>query len=269
MKLTRGLGRGPAAMAVCCLLMNGCIVGIIDLDDDGPWDKEASTVVTRSVPLSTQDGLHVTGLNGTVVVTGIPGLDEITVRATKTVSSSSIVDAEAHLSSIHVSVHTSAHTVFVETDQPSQAGNRSYRVDYEITLPEDLFLSIVNANGNVRAEGMRWEFEAEVANGNVEIVDGHGSAWVTIGNGTLIADLFLPDGGEIVFSVGNGSALLDVQPEVSAEFSAQVGNGTIVISGLTIQDQTSAPNVFRGTLGDGAGSIDVTVGNGTIRVNGG
>lgn len=255
---------------ISCLFASGCIVGIIDVDDDdGPWDKEAITVVTRTVSLTSQDGFHLTNLNGNIAVLGLAGTGEITIRATKRVRSSSVADAEARLSHIDVSVHTAAGAVYVETDQPSSSGNRSYSVDYEITLPEDLWVSVVNANGNVRTEGMSWEMEAEVANGNVEIIDGVGSAWATVGNGNLTADMFLPDGGEIVFSVGNGSAILAIQPDVSAELKAQVGNGSIVVSGLTLQNQTSGPNVFRGTLGGGAGTIDLTVGNGNIRVNGG
>lgn len=262
--------RGIALTGLVCLFASGCIVGIIDLDDDdGPWDEEAVTVVTRRVALTGQDGLHLTNLNGNVVVVGLAGTDDITIRATKRVRSSSVLDAEAHLSHIEISVHKATNAVYVETDQPSQTGNRSYSVDYEITLPRDLWLAVVNANGNVLMEGMRWEMEAEVANGNVEIVGSKGSAWATVGNGNLTADMFLPDGGEIIFSVGNGSATLTIQPEVSAELAAQVGNGTIVVSGLTILNQTSGPKVFRGTLGGGVGTIDLTVGNGNIRVNGG
>jgi len=96
-----------------------------------------------------------------------------------------------------------------------------------------------------------------------------GSARVTRGNGNLTASVILPPGEDIFFQVGNGSAVLTLQPDVSAELQAHVGNGTIVVSGLTLVNPVSGSNSFWSLLGTGEGSVELTVGNGNIRVNGG
>ena len=69
-------------------------------------------------------------------------------------------------------------------------------------------------------------------------------------------------------TVGNGGVSLILQPQVSATFGAQVGNGTINLSGLTLTQSVSGNNTLHGVLGTGAGSIDLSVGNGWIQAHG-
>jgi hypothetical protein len=213
-------------------LASGCIVGVIDLDDDERSnDAEATLLVTRSVPVTTQTGLRITGLNGNIEVFAVEGDHKVTVQARKRVRSHSVSDAEAHLSRIHIEVETTPDEVQVKTAH------------------------------------IGW-VALDVANGNVVLERVEGCALVTLGNGNVNAVVSPPLGGDIVFSVGNGSAILTVPHDISAELKAQVGNGSISVQGLSVANPVSGPNTFRGTLGSGAGLIDLTVGNGTIRVSG-
>jgi hypothetical protein len=68
--------------------------------------------------------------------------------------------------------------------------------------------------------------------------------------------------------VGNGSLFLSVQEDVSGQFGAKVGNGTIKVSGLDLQDVVSTPHQVSGVLGSGQGLIELSAGNGEIRVQG-
>jgi hypothetical protein len=256
--------------ALTCMSANGCIVGVVDLDDgSGSGDEVASRLVVQTVPVSDRDGIRVTGLNGNITVSGAAGVQEVTVRATKRVRSWSVADAEAHLPDILVRVRTTSEEVLVETVHSGEAGGRSYSVDYEITVPEAFFASVALANGNTILEDLDSRAQVDLANGNVLIRRVSGSAQASLGNGNLIASMTLPNDGEILFSVGNGSANLTIQPDVSAELNAHVGFGNITVSGLPIQDPVSGPNSFRCRLGSGTGAIDISVGNGNIQVQGG
>lgn len=252
-----------------CVMASGCIVGIVDLDEDPhSWDREATALFDRDLPVVGQVGIRVIGVNGEVTILGVAGVQEVTVRGTKRVRSSSLADAQAHLADLQVRIQSGQGEFRVETVQPEHTDRRGYVVDYEITVPDYFRVLGVTANGNLFLEGIQSDVEVEVGNGNVTMEGVAGSAWASLGNGNLSASMSLPHGGEIVFSVGNGSAALALQPAVSAHLKAQVGNGTIVVSGLSLANEVSGPNVLRGTLGSGAGSIDLTVGNGNIRVRG-
>lgn len=112
--------------------------------------------------------------------------------------------------------------------------------------------------------------DVEVTNGDgdVALVGTTGSSWVSVGNGEIAAWTHLPDGGQLVHSIGNGTLFLSIQPQVSATFGAKVGNGTISVSGLQLQQVVSSPRQLQGKLGSGTGLIELTSGNGQIRVQG-
>jgi hypothetical protein len=266
-KTTRG---GLALAVLLCVPVGGCVVGVVDLDDvDGSGDQEASRLIVQAVPVRNREGIRVTGLNGNIVVTGVAGVQDVTIRATKRVRSWSRNDAEAHLPDILVKVNTTPDEVQVETVYSDDPNGRSYSVDYEITVPATFSVSGALANGNTILEALDSWVEVDLANGNAILQEVVGSARVFLGNGNLDASMTLPPEGEIVFSVGNGSAALTIQPDVSAELKAQVGFGSISVSGLPLENPVSGPNAFRCRLGAGEGLIDIAVGNGNIRVRGG
>jgi len=62
---------------------------------------------------------------------------------------------------------------------------------------------------------------------------------------------------------------LTLQHDVSALLDAEVGNGTITVSGLDLRQVSSTPRQIQGVLGAGDGIIDLAVGTGQIRVQGG
>jgi len=258
---------GVLPAAFLSILAGGCFVGIVDLDEaDASWDKEATRLLTATVPVSSQIGVHVTGVNGELRVLGVAGSQEVAVRAIKRVRSSSTADAEAHLSDIHVQIRSGAEEIRIETVQPERSGHRDYIVDYEITVPEHFHVTGINANGALFLEGVQADLVVDAGNGNVTIREVEGGAWISVGNGTVDASLVLPDGDQMVCAIGNGSMRLTVQREVSAELKARVGNGTISVSGLILVNPVSGPHMFHSQLGSGAGLIDLSVGNGTIQV---
>jgi len=259
-----------AILADLFLGQTGCINGVVDLDGD--WDHsgkvEAAAGFSENLSVTTQTSLEMVGANGTIRVTGVAGGQALTVSGTRRVRSDSRQDAERALYDLHVVVEDHTGGFQIETIQPDDSHGRTYIVDYEVTLPSDLHVSILNGNGTVWVKGIQNDVAVANGNGDVILTDLGGSSWVALGNGDLSSTLDLPYGGELAHAVGNGNIFLSVQDQVSAWFDAEVGNGTISVTGLDLNQVTSAPGQLKGILGSGAGAIDLTVGNGQIRVQG-
>jgi hypothetical protein len=258
-----------AVVADLTLLMTGCITGVVDLDDDShSGNAEASALFMKTVDVENQTTIQVVGGNGAVEVWGVPGATEVTIDAVRRVKSDSQADANLHLDDLQVAVTKGPGEVKVQTVQPDHTGGRTYIVDYEITVPDGLFVRVTNGNGAVRIEGTDGDVQVENGNGDVTLVDVVGNSWIALGNGQLSTDTFLPDEGEIIYAVGNGTILLAVQPQVSADFEAKVGNGSISLTGLDLQQVVTTPRHLQGKLGTGTGRIDLSLGNGTVQVTG-
>lgn len=256
------------------LSLTGCVADVVvgvDGDWDGNWDGnpvEVSATFHQEVPIVSQAGLRMVGVNGAIEVRGQPGLDRVRIEAVRRVRSTTRKDARDHLPLLQVSVKANGSDVLVETVQPRNSNGRTYQVDYVVTLPEDFWADVINANGSVLLEDLQADAWVQSANGNVILANFIGSSWVSLGNGEIRAAIHLPDGGQVVHSVGNGGVTLNLQPQVSATFGAQVGNGTIRLSGLTLTESVSGDNTLHGVLGTGAGVVDLTVGNGWIQAHG-
>jgi len=257
-------------MAGAAISLAGCVIDVVGINDGhGGGEVEVSAVFEHRVVLENQTVLNVVGVNGSIVVTGVPGSTEVRVSAVRRVRSHSRADAEGHLHLLQVSVESRSVEVEVETIQPSNAGGRTYIVDYEIMVPEEMELVLFNGNGTAQVGSMKADVVVTNGNGDVTLTDLTGSASVTLGNGRITSQIRLPNGGQILHSAGNGEIDLTVQPQVSARLVAKVGNGSVSLAGLQLHQVTSEPGYLQGTLGTGAGTIDLSLGNGKIEVRGG
>jgi hypothetical protein len=262
------------AVGVVALVLDlglvGCVQGVVNLDDD--WDHkgnaEASAAFSETVPLTDQSHLRLVGANGSIQVRGVPGSESVVLEAVRRVRSDTYSDARAHLSKVKVSIATTRAVVEIKTLQPDHSAGRTYIVDYEILVPDHILHEIINGNGPVQVEGLFADVDVKNGNGDVVLSSIVGSAWVSLGNGSVHSSVQLPSGGQIRHAVGNGSISLSVQRLVSATFGAKVGNGTITMAGLSLQNTVSTPRQLHGTLGAAAGVIDLSLGNGQIRVEG-
>jgi hypothetical protein len=250
-------------------LASGCVIGVLDVDDgDSLTRVEVLDHQVFSLDLETQSLLQVVALNGSVRVQGVAGAEGVTVNATRRVQARTRAQAEDHLYSLRVLVSKSANAILAETSQPSSGSDVTYVVEYDILVPPDLEVDIVQANGEIRVEDVGADVWVENGNGNVTLDHIVGGVWVAVANGEVNTDVFLPRGKTVDQAVGNGSINLKVQREVSAELSAQVGNGTISIFGRTVHALIGSPHALSGLLGGGDGFIGLSVGNGWIQVQG-
>ncbi len=261
-----------ALMAQLALGTGGCVIDISGVTVDDDWDDgkvEVSTSFSRTVSVQGQTGISLVGTNGTVVVRGQAGDGPVVVHARRWVRARTRREAEEYLTRVRVTVREGPQWVEVETEQPGEGGGRSYGVDYEIQVPRDFQLHVINGNGAIEIRDTRDDLWVESGNGDIALEGHGGSSWVSLGNGEIRADVFLPPGGQVVHAVGNGGVKLTVQREVSAIFSAHVGNGVIGVTGLEFTQWVSGPRFAEGVLGGGDGLVDLSVGNGWIQARGG
>lgn len=252
-------------------LLTGCVTGVVDLDDDGhhSGQVEVTASFSSTMGLEEQTSIRVVGANGSIRIWGIPGAQAVTVDAVRKVRAATKSIAESHLADVQVKARAWADEFEIRTIQPGSSHGLTYAVDYEITVPSHLVHKVMNGNGAVRLDGIHADVEVANGNGGVSLLDIAGSSWVNVGNGGITTRAFLPDGGQLVHAVGNGAISLSIQPQVSATFGAKVGNGTISLTGLHLENVVSTPRLLKGVLGTGDGLIDLSSGNGVIRVEGG
>ena len=234
------------------LLASGCGGGDGGSVDTRPWAEEPFSF---EVPAGTDlAALELTGFNGSIAVSGAPGVDPISVTGLRRVQADTIEDANLHLADLKVEVSTPSGTkVLVKTVQPSVSAGRNYVVDYTISLPQDFDCTIRSLNGKILASAI------------------HGNASLELLNGEITASLTLPPSGTVDIRVTNGNIDLRIPQSTSAAFTASVAIGSITLTNLTlVDDPGSTPNARIGTLNppSAGGTISLHVVNGTITVHG-
>lgn len=271
MKTLEQVLAAPILGVVWIVFLGGCVIDVdgIRVEDHDTHGVEVRGYFSRTVEVGTQVGLLVTASSGAVRIHGVPDGTEVVVHAVRRVIADTKRDAEEHLGLLQVSFRPGSEMFEIETGQPNHPDGRTYVVDYDITVPDYFTLGLTNGNGAVTVEGMKADVQVGNGNGDVVLEDVTGSVWASVANGRVDAGMSLPLGGEVVCTVGNGSIELAVQPAISATFTAKIGNGTISVIGLDLHDSATSAHSVEGILGAGEGVIDLSLGNGWIRVKGG
>lgn len=231
-------------------------------------DRKAQASFSYEIDLVNQLTFQIEAINGSININGAPDSDLLKVSGIKTVGSESIEDAEKHLDDLSVEVTETDNEIFVETIQPNNSRGRSYTVDYDISLPDNLRSIVLQVNGTISIEGIRANLEAELVNGDIELEDIRANTKVSVVNGSIESDIIMPLGGSLEQRIVNGTIDLTLPDTTSAMFSAEISNGDIVLSGLNLTDQNVTTRRVSGTMGDGNGSISLRVTNGEIQVTG-
>jgi DUF4097 and DUF4098 domain-containing protein YvlB len=233
----------------------------------------AKSTVEIAVDTTGRDRVSVEGINGNIKVTGVPGAASITVRAVIRVEADSQEEADAHLYDVTVEVDTIApnpEIVRVYTQHLfTNPGGRNYSVDYEVTMPAELEVTVENVNGNCTVESFTTEFvDIRLTNGNARTVDITAFTWVNVVNGNISGNVELIGRQSIKMSAVNGSIDLDIPRSTSAIIEAKALRGGVYVRYLDVLYIERSKFHILGRLGDGAGSIDLGVTNGPIWIMG-
>jgi len=237
-----------------------------------PWQADAdvftSKTYSESVIVNGHTNLLLNGLNGEVTITGMPGRNTMTVNAEARVGSTTLDDAQIGLNQLDVVLTDNGSNITIRTEQPANSLGRQYIVDYDITVPDNLSLSVNLVNGYVALNNMEDAVYVVVENGNVNFTEVHGNSSVSIDNGSFIGSLSLHPESEVLISTVNGDINLDIPETTSAELFAQVRNGIIARENIDLENVQITNKTLQGIMGAGTGLIDLETVNGDIFIVG-
>lgn len=230
-------------------------------------DYSASQAFSQNVAVNNQTKFILNAVNGSVKI-GITDGQLVTISGLKIVESESVDDAQNYLKNISVPIDDRGDEVFAETRQPEKNYGRNLIVNYNVFIPKNWLVNIVNVNGDVTLDSLEGDLLVSLVNGPVNLNKISASVTIDVINGSINGDMTLPMEETCNMSLVNGSINLAIPVTTSADFSARVTNGSINLLNLVLQNLQSSTKVVAGTLGTGQGNIDLETENGIINVTG-
>jgi len=234
---------------------------------------------TRGLPL------RIETTNGAVKVHGLQNSQAITILHEKDVTAPKFTAAESLRDRSKLEYRPQKHVVLLRVVDPSLGPGESIEHHIDVTVPENVPLTITQANGPLAADrlaaGMdlsttngaitvdevKGAVRARVSNGRVEVTGLDGSVDIEVGNGKISVDarvLRCPASG--CHARTTNGAIRFALPETSrVALSAQTTNGT-VHSELPLQGGQAGPTSLTGMLGGGGPDLTLNATNGTIQV---
>ena len=210
---------------------------------------ESTSTESKVIALNGQTNFTIENTNGNIDVSTSDTAKSIYCKIDKKVKSSeSEKDANAHLSDININTTESGTRVKIKVTHPNSDG-RSYEIRFNIIMPDN------------------FNYNLNLGNGNISVNSSTKNLTINIGNGNAVADVVLNDNCSVSMSVGNGSIDMKIPGSTNASINAEVGNGSVSNSGLSFENVHSSSRTLSGKLGSGKGSIDLSVGNGSIAVS--
>lgn len=241
----------------------------VNTDDDvDNTDFRAEKSYTFKTAVLNHTRLRLEAINGNIFIKGVTDYDSIIAVCEKQVDSESMEDAEEHLQELDVDVQDLDNEIHIKTVQPQESYGRNYVVNYDIMIPNNFEVSVVNMNGIVTIDSIHQNVTAENANGQIILNEIFGNVLGNILNGYIDGTIILPADGSLILTTLNGGIGLNIPQNTSAEFSANVTIGNISILNLDLQDEVRTDNSLSGTLNDGQGTISLSTINGNITVSG-
>ena len=263
---------------LCVGILLGCSGGDVGSPDwnvhfggfgSGDTDFTVVKILEDDFPVANHIRVHVEAITGEVVITGQQDAKRVMVTARLSVRSDSRKDAESHLDDLEILVTDGTNEILIETVQPENFNGRTYRVEYDITVPDSFEVEASQVSGTIAILDIQNSVEVSNKNGDVLLPGIVGGVVADVDNGGIEGTVILPVNEAIDLFVKNGGLELSIPTSTSAEFSAAViGNGEIRVSDLELSDSSSTAKSLSGTLGDGEGSIALRTVNGNIEVIG-
>jgi hypothetical protein len=136
------------------------------------------------------------------------------------------------------------------------------RINYTITVPPGLKLSIDNINGDIEFTNIENDLDVELLNGDVEVDNISGINKFDIGNGKLKGSMDSTRG--LIVDILNGRVDLKLDNTFSAKFNIDVGNGKIEYKNLNLETLQSEKKTLRGRIGDSNAEVKIDIANGRV-----
>ncbi len=219
--------------------------------------------------------IEIKGVNGAIHAEYASG-PEIHVMARKSASRSDP-------NSVHVEAVPYAGGITICTVYPGDGGrpneckpgnegrmnthNNDVKVEYTVQVPRGVRLVAMTVNGEVSANGMQSDVEANTVNGRVHVAT-TGLAKVKTVNGSIEASMGGTSWNDALeFSTVNGSVDVTIPAGVNAEVHASTVNGGLTTDfPLTVSGRWG-PKSLNGRIGSGGPSLKLSTVNGGIRLH--
>ncbi len=266
--------RGTAAVAtlilgLCALTLLGQLTGCSDTNPlvTNERDYEARAAFSYAIAAGDQSGFRIENINGPINI-GTTTRDTVVIEGERIVESTSLEDAEDHLSDVRIEFSTATDELVVRTVQPDDSSKRSYEVEYDVRIPATWSVYADNINGTVAVDSISGAVTVDLTNGVILLNEITGNTKADLVNGVLTARIILQPEGSCSLTAINGTLGLSIPRQTSAILSASTINGSINSAGLNFTDLTTTPTTLSGTLGAGNGTIEVRMTNGTVGITG-
>ncbi len=233
---------------------------------------------SQTIATKEPGSFSLSNINGSITVTSSPAM-EVVIRATKYARW-----RKEDLNKIRIDVVSGEKSVIVDTIHEKR--NLQVKVDYEITVPENMALELVRTvngrvslngkfdraqlrttNGSIAARGDVGWLEAATTNGSLDIFQVKGKASLKTTNGSIRLELDEIT-GDLEARTTNGSITVRLKNQPNGYFSARTTNGSVRVDfPVTVEGSLSRRRV-EGRMGSGQGPrMELHTTNGSISLN--
>ncbi|NNE04180.1 MAG: hypothetical protein HKO64_05130 [Xanthomonadales bacterium] len=236
------------------------------LGSSGAW-ADVTEELTYTYGLDHGGRISLENINGKVTVIGGSGT-EVEIVAVKKAGT------QEYLDKIEILIDHSGDALRIETDHPDRSifnwsSNSSGSVTYTLRVPENANLeSIESVNGDVHISGVSGIVKASTVNGRIEASDLRSDAKIETVNGSVEATFASFDGNQKAdCETVNGRMVVNLPSGSNARVKAETINGGI--DGSDFGLKTNKGFVGRdldGSIGNGAGRLDLSTVNGAIKI---
>jgi hypothetical protein len=227
----------------------------------------ASDEWTRTYDLPKGGRLDVISIDGGIEAFPASG-SQVEVRVRRQVQSRSDDAARELLGKVVIKEEVAPDHVRVMSPDVRQFGGllQHVRLEYRVSLPPGLVVSLRTQNGGVRLENVDGQLTAATTNGGVTGRGVKGAIDASTVNGGIVMDLASLSGDVRVVTV-NGGIRVDVPADVKASLDASAVNGGVTVEqGLNLEATERSRLRVTGAINGGGPRLQVQTTNGGVRV---
>jgi hypothetical protein len=139
---------------------------------------------------------------------------------------------------------------------------KSDKINYEISVPSNLDISVDNTSGKVDISDIENNIKLDVINGDINMFNTSGSLNIDMTNGKIKCELDSTKGLNI--SNINGNITLNLGSTFSGKINANCVNGKVITRDLEFKYSDNSKNTFEGKLGNSDVGVKLETVNGKI-----
>ena len=202
---------------------------------------------------------------------------EVRIEAEKIAKTGSEEEARSLLERTEIVIEQRGDEIEVRTRTPRRGSGSLWgwmfdhdggvHVNYSISVPEDIFMSIRSSNGAITAQEISGEIELQTTNGRLEVEDARGKVLAETTNGAIVASLrqIAPD-ADLRFETTNGSIKANLPANYTGRISARTVNGSIKCDFPLQHERKSNRHHLEGYVGNGDNRASFRTTNGSISI---